>query len=104
MINNKYSLHRLLGYQMGLIKNLDSFTKSEKNHGHNFLFGENFFDNYFDKKNFIYKKNYIGIKPLPTLKMKGFIKKKDFKKIMFPRSLKKYSAYIFYKAKLKNSN
>jgi hypothetical protein len=104
MFNNKYSLHRLLGCQMGFLKNIDFLTSAEKKHGHNFIFGEKFFDNYFDKRKLNYKKYYLGIKPLPTSKMKNFVKTKDFKKIMYPKTYKEYSVYIFYKVKLKKNN
>jgi len=99
--NNKYSLHRILGQLLGKIKNLDHLTPDEKTHGHNFIFDETYFDKIFLKKKWgdgvKMIKKYIFFKPLPTRKMKFACNKKNFKKLIYPKILKKNCGYIFYK-------
>jgi hypothetical protein len=97
IFNNKYSFHRILGYQLGLIKNLSQLTKKEKKHGHNFILDEIYLEKFFFINKIKFKKKYFMFKPMPTHKMKYLIKKKNFKKFIYPKILEKNSGYIFYK-------
>ncbi len=100
LFNNKYSLHRILGLQLGLIKNINQLTRSEKIHGHYKLYSEKYFDNLFKENNFKYKKKALFFKILPTsLIEKNFSNKLN--NFYNPKFFKKYSAYFLYIARYK---
>lgn len=97
-INNKNSLHRILGYQLERLKDMNDLTKKERVHGHNFIFDEQYCDKFLQKNNFKFKKDYFLTKTLPTDILQKLFKRKDLIKLIKPKILKSYSAYIFYKA------
>jgi hypothetical protein len=97
LFNNMYSLYRIVGLQLGKIKKLNQLTKFEIKHGHQKIYDQNYFKNFFNKNNFKYEIDYILMKILPTKKMEIFYKK-DYKKYFNLKMLKKYSAYIYFKA------
>mgnify|MGYP001019255505 CR=1 FL=1 len=102
-INNKNSLHRIMGYQFEKLKDINSLSTSEMVHGHNFIYDDKYWDNFFIKNNFKFKKDYLMMKILPTHLMHKLYKKSDLIKLTKPKltkfkNLKPYMAYIFYKA------